>query len=243
MPLGNGQSSHLEINRVEMTCLAHAGQAADTFGIIGIFIKFDPHGTHLVACLTLGTALGIMAQFYKLHSPEKGVKGPQGTGSSAEGTTDRHTPDQENGHNCQLVIKKKADSIAEFRLQNEHGYTCLKGACRTYIFTEPWLTETEFVNRKQRQQYHKKEQKKILRVFQPIGNAEFAGWDLMYQLLQKTERTGPAADKSANRGGQQAHAPHHVEPEKILPVADSYPDTCQQLLQRANRTECGRGWT
>ncbi len=76
-----------------------AGQTGYALHVILGLIETNPHGTDVMAGLTLGTSALIKGQSDQLYFMEKRIKGAKGAGCSAKGPARQNSPDYEDNEN------------------------------------------------------------------------------------------------------------------------------------------------
>lgn len=132
---------------------------------------------------------------------------------------------REDGH---FTRQDKTES-AEARPQTPE--TGLSRAGRTDVFTECRGAYAEFICKNHGKHQHKSEKKKVFKIFQPWRERqlEFSDKD---QLLKKTERAQPPAEKTPQKHRGKSYQTENVEKSrKTLPQAQG-----EKLLEHPHGT-------
>jgi len=147
--------------RVEPAGFLQASETSDAIGVIGRFIKPDPHRTIIITGFTLCAFPGVVDHSESTVSIEKRIDGAQGTGHPAKRSATEYHPDQKYRQYGQFIIEQQPDEAPQARFQDHHGNTGLQRTGRAHEFTEPGHSISEVIGNRQWKKKNKKYQKNI----------------------------------------------------------------------------------
>ncbi len=200
---------------------AQASDAARSIGIITVHAVINRACRRAGCIINAGALIEFQLKYAQMIA--QSVDGAKRTDNPAEWALRHCHPDQKYKQNRHLRHKQWTDHGAHMLIEQHQRYPGLKRAGRTEELAEPGLLG----NCREDENYPDKDH--IPQIFKTTRNTDFLHRQLIEHVLQKAERTRPAAYKTPEHSAQQAQKTDNIEGDIIAPVG------CE-VLQRADRT-------
>ena len=197
------------------------------------------HMPHIHATVAHTRAAAVAPAFVHADSDqteavEEAVDRPQRTDKAAEAAIAEDTGQSDNQHDDKLACKEDvqhAEQIGVARI-GEQPDGAFKGTRRADIFAEAGQRHIMLQSVPQRDRYDEHRQQNVLQPGQRPGNPallELECGNLVEQLLNQSQRTEPAADRSSEDHAEEQKDAHHIPSG---PVSGG----CECVLNGAERT-------
>ena len=200
-----------------------AGSAPDTFRGDGDLFGLKVQGARLLTGHAGGTLLPFPAYLYQAETVEPSIDRSQRAEILAERTVYFRGQEQNGQQKPQLPEKQQSGLAAQQGVGAQQGQGAEKGAGGTEIFTKSRRFGKISSQQEQGAGACQKNQDGVLSIFQdmmerkPFFLAEKRNF--MQQVLQKSERTEPAAHKPSQQTSEQEeksqHGKRHLEPPAV----------------------------